>query len=202
MPQFIRKPVPKGLICLGFEESKPKSWLMFQKCHYSSDIWPRLELNRCQKLFFASVKIEPRPKSIFCLGWNWTATKNRFSASVKTWIEAKRFIRVQKSGITFFPLLPRVRVLSLSHPPPLLLLHSDHSQLLDVLLIRVLAWRSAIWGSWSGHQFVVLQVRGRLVLCMDGDLSVMVARPVGGGSVKKLVIAKEVVSRFGGGDAI
>ena len=48
----------------------------------------------------------------------------------------------------------------------------------------------------------MLQVRGRLVLCMDGDLSVMVARPVGGGSVKKLVIAKEVVSRFGGGDAI
>jgi len=62
MPRFIRKLVPKGLICLGFEDSKPKSWLIFQKCHYSSDIWPRLELNRCQKLFFASVKIEPRPK--------------------------------------------------------------------------------------------------------------------------------------------
>jgi len=63
-----------------------------------------------------------------------------------------------------------VHVLSLSHPPPLLLLHSDHSQLLDVWLIRVLVWRSAIWGLRSGHQFVVLQVRGRLVLCMDGDL--------------------------------
>jgi len=48
----------------------------------------------------------------------------------------------------------------------------------------------------------VLQVRGRLVLCVDGDLSLMVARRVGGGSMKKLVIAKEVVSRFGGGDVI
>ena len=45
-------------------------------------------------------------------------------------------------------------------------------------------------------------MRGRLVLCMDGDLSLMVARRVDGGSVKKLVIAKEVVSQFGGGDAI
>jgi len=48
----------------------------------------------------------------------------------------------------------------------------------------------------------VLQVRGRLVLCVDGDLSLMVVRRVGGGSVKKLVIAKEVVSRFRGGDTI
>ncbi|QCE14420.1 hypothetical protein DEO72_LG11g1420 [Vigna unguiculata] len=63
-------------------------------------------------------------------------------------------------------------------------------------------YMGAIWGSRSGHQFVVLQVRGRLVLCMDGDLSLMVARRVDGGSVKKLVIAKEVVSQFGGGDAI
>ena len=62
IPRFIRKSVPKGLICLGFEDSKLKSWLIYQKCHYSSDIWPRLELNRCQKLFFASVKTEPRPK--------------------------------------------------------------------------------------------------------------------------------------------
>jgi len=95
-----------------------------------------------------------------------------------------------------------VCVLSLNHPPPLLLLHSDHSQLLDVWLIRVLAWRSAIGGSRSGHQFVVLQVCGRLVLCVDGDLSLMVERRVGGGSVKKLVIAKVVVSRFGGGVTI
>ena len=48
----------------------------------------------------------------------------------------------------------------------------------------------------------MLQVRGRLVLCMDGDLSMMVARRVGGDSVKKLVIAVEVVLRFGGRDAI
>jgi len=78
MPRFIRKPVPKGLICLGFGDSKPKSWLIFQKCHYSSDIWPRLELNRCQncflprlklnrgqKVFFASGGIEPLPKTGF-----------------------------------------------------------------------------------------------------------------------------------------
>ena len=88
MLRFIRKSVPKGLICLSFEDSKPKSWLIFQKCHYSSDIWPRLELNRYHKLFYASVK-------------NWT--------------EAKRFVRVQKSRITFFLLLPRVCVLS--QPP-------------------------------------------------------------------------------------
>ena len=47
----------------------------------------------------------------------------------------------------------------------------------------------------------MLQVRGRMVLCVDGDLSLMVARCVGGGSVKKLVTT-EVVLRFGGGDAI
>ena len=62
MSRLIRKPVPKGLICLGFEDSKPKSWLIFQKCHYSSDIWPRLKLNRGQKVFSASGGIEPRPK--------------------------------------------------------------------------------------------------------------------------------------------
>ena len=166
---------------------------------------------------------------IFSLDWNWTAAKNCFLPSVKNWIEAKnyflprvelnrcqklfsasvknlteakRFVRVQKLRITFFLLLPRVRVLSLSHPPPLLLLCSDHSRLLDVWLIRVLAWRSVIWGSRSGHQFLVLQVRGRLMLCVDGDLSLMVARRVGGGNVKKLVVATKVVSRFGGGDTI
>jgi len=48
----------------------------------------------------------------------------------------------------------------------------------------------------------VLQVRGRMVLCVDGDLSLMVARCVGGGSVKKLVVTTEVVLRFGAGDAI
>jgi len=48
----------------------------------------------------------------------------------------------------------------------------------------------------------VLQVCGRLVLCVDGDLSLMVERRVGGGSVKKLIIAKVVVSRFGGGVTI
>ena len=42
----------------------------------------------------------------------------------------------------------------------------------------------------------MLQVRGRLVLSVDGDLSLMVARRVGGGSVKKLVVVMEVVSRF------
>jgi len=177
MSRFIRKLMSKGLICLSFEDSKPKSWLIFQKCHCSSDIWPWLELNRGQKVFSASGGIEPLPKTSF-------------------------LVRVQKSRITFFPLLPRVRVLSLNHPPPLLMLHSNHSQLLDVWLIRVLAWRSAIWDSRSGHQFVVLQVCGRLVLCVDGGLSLMVARHVGGGSMKKLVIAKEVVSWFGGGDTI
>ena len=95
-----------------------------------------------------------------------------------------------------------MRVLSLSHRPPLLLLRFDHLLLLGVWLIHVLAWRSVIWGSRSGHQFVVLQVRGKLVLCVDGDLSLMVARHVGGGSVKKLVVVTEVVSRFGGGDTI
>jgi len=48
----------------------------------------------------------------------------------------------------------------------------------------------------------VLQVHGRLVLCVDGDLSLMVARRVGGGSMKKLVVVMKVVSRFGGGYAI
>ena len=48
----------------------------------------------------------------------------------------------------------------------------------------------------------MLQVCGRLVLFVDKDLSLMVARRVGGGSVKKLVVATEVVSRFGGGYAI
>ena len=48
----------------------------------------------------------------------------------------------------------------------------------------------------------MLQVCGRLVLCVDGDLSLMVARRVGGGNVKKLVFAMDVVLRFGGGDAI
>jgi len=38
--------------------------------------------------------------------------------------------------------------------------------------------------------------------CVDGDLSLMVARRVGGSSVKKLVVATEVVLRFGGRDAI
>jgi len=59
-----------------------------------------------------------------------------------------------------------------------------------------------IWGSRSGHQFIVLQVRCRLILCVDGDLSLMVARRVGGGNMKKLLVATEVVSQFGGGDAI
>jgi len=48
----------------------------------------------------------------------------------------------------------------------------------------------------------VLHVRGKLVLCVDGDLSLMVARHVGGSSVKKLVVVTEVVSRFRGGDTI
>jgi len=48
----------------------------------------------------------------------------------------------------------------------------------------------------------VLQVRGRLVFNVDGDLLLMVARRVGGCSVKKLVIAMKVVLRFGGGGAI
>jgi len=42
-----QKSVPKGLICLGFEDPEPKSWVIFQKCHYDNDIWPRVELNRC-----------------------------------------------------------------------------------------------------------------------------------------------------------
>ncbi|XP_027932767.1 uncharacterized protein LOC114188377 [Vigna unguiculata] len=36
------------------------------------------------------------------------------------------------------------------------------------------------------------KVCGRLVLCVDGDLSLMVARRVGGGNVKKLVFAMDV----------
>jgi len=40
----------------------------------------------------------------------------------------------------------------------------------------------------------VLQVRGSMVLCVDGDLSLTVARRVGGGNVKKLVVATKVVS--------
>jgi len=147
-----------------------KNWTEAKNCFL-----PRVELNWCQKLSYASVK---------------------------NWIDPKRFVRVQKSQITFFFLLPRVCVLSLSHPPLLLLLHFDHSRLLDVWLIRVLAWWSVIWGSRSGCEFAVLQVRGRLVLCVDGDLSLMVARRVGGCSVKKLVVATKVVSWFGGGDAI
>ena len=149
-----------------FENSKPKSLLIFQKCHYNSDIWPRLELSHCQKLFSASVKVWTEAKNCFLPRVELNCCQKLFSTSVKNWTEAKRFIRVQKSWITFFLLLPRVRVLSLSHPPPLLLLRSDHSRLLDVWVSRVLAWRSAIWGSRSGHQFVVLQVCGRLVLCV------------------------------------
>jgi len=37
---------------------------------------------------------------------------------------------------------------------------------------------------------------------MDGDLSLMVARRVGGDNVKKLVVVAEVVSRFRGGNVI
>ena len=91
-----------------------------------------------------------------------------------------------------------MRARSLSQPPT----STDHSRLLDVWVIRVLAWRSAIWGSRSGHQFVVLQVCGRLVLYVDGDLLLMVARRVGGGNVKNFVVVTKAVSRFGGGDAI
>jgi len=95
---ILRKSVPKGLICLGFEDPKPKNWLIFQKCHWGSDIWPRVELDRCQKLF---------------------------STSVQNWTEAIRFVRVQKSLITFLLLLPRKPILSLEnsfgHPPTHLL---------------------------------------------------------------------------------
>ena len=166
-----------NFICLNFEDLKLKNWLIFQKCHYGNDVWPRVELYRCQKLFYALVK---------------------------NWIEAIRFVKVQKSRITFLlHLLPLAHVLFLSHPPPLLLLlRSGHSWVLDVWLIRVLAWRSAIWGSRSGHEFVVLQVRGRLVLCMGEDLLLMVARYVGGGNVKKLAVVAEVVLRLGGGGTI
>ena len=139
MPRFIRKSVLKGLICLDFEDSKPKSLLIFQKCHYNSDIWPRLELNRFQKLLSASVKNLIEAKNHFLPRVELNHCQKLFSASVKNWTEAKRFVRVQKSRIIFFLLLPCVHVYSLNHPPPLLLLRSDHSWLLDVWLIRVLA---------------------------------------------------------------
>ena len=175
--------VPKGLICLDFEDPKSKSWLIFQKCHYGNDIWPQMELNRCQKLFSTSVINWTEAKNCFLPQVELNRCQKLFYASVKNWTEAKRFVRVQKSQITFFLLLPRMHVLSLSHPPSLLLLRFDHSRLLDVWLIRVLAWRSAIWDSQSGLEFVVLQVRGRLVFYVDRDLLLMVVRCVGGGSV-------------------
>ena len=135
-----------------------------------------MELNRCQKLFFALVKNWIEAKKYFLPQGELNQCQKLFFALIKNWTEAKRFVRVQKSRITFFLLLPCVCVLSLIHPPPLLLLHSDHSQVFDVWLIRIMAWRSVIWGLRNGYEFVVLQVHGRLMLCIDRDISLMVAR--------------------------
>ena len=41
--------------------SKPKTWLNFQKCHWSFHVWSRVSRKPVPKEFYASLKIESRP---------------------------------------------------------------------------------------------------------------------------------------------
>ena len=193
MPRFIRKLVPKGLIWLGFEDSKPKSWLIFQKCHYNGDIWPRLELNRCQKMFSASVKNWTRPKVIFCLGWNWTVAKNCFLPRLKIEPRPKGSLGFKnRESLFFFFFLACAFSLSATH----LHCYCCAPTTRDYLTFgSFLLWLSEVRFGARKVGIILLCCK-----CVDGDWSLMVARRVGGGSVKKLAVVTKVVLRFGGGD--
>jgi len=102
MSRFSIYPRQKMSFCFGSQKTGAKNWLIFQKYHYCSDIWPQLKLNRCQKLFSTSVKIEPRPNIVFCLKWNCTDVKNCFMPLLKIEPRPKGSLRFKNRESLFF----------------------------------------------------------------------------------------------------
>jgi len=145
--------------------------------------------------FLPRLKNEPRPKVIFCLGWNWTAAKNCLLPRLKIEPRPKGSLGFKnRESLFFFFFLACEFSLLTTH----LHCYCYAPTTRDYLTFcSFLFWLSDV--RFGAHEVSIILLCCR---CVDEDLSLMVARSVGGGNLKKLVIAMELVLRFGGGDAI